>query len=83
MLGGVHGENETKVYKDLCKAVEEWIVIYKEDGDIFPQPTAGKTFSGKFNIRVGKSLHEHLSLSALKAGESLNSYCVKQLKACP
>lgn len=83
MLGGIHGKDEAKVYKELCKIAEEWIEIYKEDGDILPQATAGKTYSGKFNIRVGKALHEHLSLSALKSGESLNSYCIKQLTACP
>ena len=32
-LGGIHGQDETKVYKELCQAVEEWIRIYKEDGE--------------------------------------------------
>jgi len=28
MLGGVHGDDETKVYKELCQVVEEWIRIH-------------------------------------------------------
>jgi hypothetical protein len=67
MLGGVHGDNEIEVYAELCEAVEE------------PEPTA-KAYSGQFKLNVGKTLHKALSLAALQAGESLNNYCVKNLK---
>ena len=80
MLGGVHGDDETKVYKDLCNVVEEWVDIYKRDGAPLPRPTTGKKYSGKFNLRVGKELHEQLSIDALRKGESLNSYCLKKLQ---
>ena len=30
MLGGVHGDNKTHVYKELCQAVDEWIKISPE-----------------------------------------------------
>ena len=80
MLGGVHGDDESRVYKELCKVVEEWIELYQEDGEPLPSPTAGKQYSGKFNLRVGKDLHEQLSIAALKSGESLNSYCAKKLQ---
>lgn len=81
MLGGVHGDDEAKVYKDLCNLVDEWIEIYEEDGDALPPETAGKQYSGKFNLRVGKELHEQLSIAALKSGDSLNAYCVKKLQS--
>ncbi len=80
MLGGVHGDDEAKVYKELCKNVEEWVDIYNQDGTPLPKPTAGKQYSGKFNLRVGKELHEQLSIDALRKGESLNSYCLKMLQ---
>jgi len=80
MLGGIHGDDEEKVYKELCEVVEEWIEIHKEDNEPLPEVTAGKEYSGKFNLRVGKKLHEQLAIAALKAGESLNSFCVKKLK---
>ncbi len=80
MLGGIHGSNETRVYRELCQAVDEWIRLYQEDGDPLPAATAGKDFSGKFVVRVGKELHKTLVVGALREGESLNSYCVHLLR---
>ena len=80
MLGGIHGDDEAKVYKELCRAVEEWIQIQDEDGDPLPDPTAGREYSGKFVVRIGKDLHRELALRALREGQSLNSYCVNVLR---
>jgi predicted HicB family RNase H-like nuclease len=79
-LGGVHGKNETKVYEKLNTLVDEWIKIYKEDNAPLPLATAGKKYSGKFNLRLSPALHERLTIESLKINESLNSYCVKVLK---
>ena len=76
MLGGIHGDDEAKVYRELCQAVDEWIEIYEEDGEPLPAATAGKDYSGKFMLRAGKGLHKELAIRALRSGESLNSYCV-------
>ena len=80
MLGGVHGNDEAKVYRELCRAVDEWIRIHKEDRQPLPPPTAGQEYSGKFVGRVGKELHRELALEALRRRQSLNSYCVDQLQ---
>jgi len=79
-LGGVHGRNEKKVYEKLCDLVDEWIEIYSADNSPLPPATAGKRYSGKFNLRVGAALHERLVIESMKVSESLNSYCVKVLK---
>lgn len=79
-LGGVHGKNEKKVYENLCELVDEWIAIHGEDQAPLPPATAGKTYSGKFNLRVGEELHEKITLESLKVGESLNTYVVKVLR---
>lgn len=79
-LGGIHGKNEKKVYGQLCDLADELIKIYEEEGDPLPPRTAGKRYSGKFNLRVGEELHERLAIESLKVSESLNSYCVKVLK---
>jgi len=81
--GGVHGDNEAKVYKELCEAVDGTIRIIEEDGDPLPEPTAGRAYSGKFVLRVGEDLHREIALKALREGVSLNSYCVRQLKGIP
>ena len=79
-LGGVHGKDEQAVYVELCNVVDEWIAIYGEEGSPLPNATAGKQYSGKFNLRVGEQLHEQLAIESMKIGESLNSYCVRVLK---
>ncbi len=80
MLGGIHGDDEAKVYKELCRAVEEWIDIYEQDADPLPEGTAGKEYSGKFVVRVGKDLHKLLAIGALRHGKSLNEHCVHLLR---
>jgi predicted HicB family RNase H-like nuclease len=78
--GGCHGENEAEVYKELCEIVEESIELYKQDSKKLPADTAGKDYSGKFLLRTGKELHKALAIQALRAGESLNNFCLKALK---
>ncbi len=80
MLGGVHGKNEQKVFAELCTVIDEWIEISKEDGDKLPPGRAGKNYSGKFNLRLGKQLHERLAIAAVKEGKSLNAYCTEALE---
>ena len=81
MLGGIHGDDEAAVYAELCTAVEEWIRIHEEDKEPLPPPTAGKEYSGKFVVRVGRELHKKLAVEAVREGVSLNSYCVRRLRA--
>jgi len=80
MIGGVHGDDETKVYRELCRVVDEWILIHEEDEVPLPPETAGRDYSGKFVLRVGKKLHKKIAIEALQAGKSLNSYCVQVLE---
>lgn len=83
MLGGVHGDDEAAVYAELCAAVEEWIQVHAEDGEPLPPATAGKEYSGKFVVRVGRDLHQQLAVEAVRKGVSLNSYCVRKLRGEP
>jgi predicted HicB family RNase H-like nuclease len=79
MAGGVHGNDEARVYSELCQAVEEWIELLHRDGVPLPDPLVAKSFSGKFVLRIEPAIHRRLAAKALAAGESLNSYCVKTL----
>lgn len=79
-LGGLHSDDETTVYAELCELVNEWVKIHEEDGAALPPSTADRDYSGKFNLRVGKELHERLVIESLKADESLNGFCVAVLK---
>jgi predicted HicB family RNase H-like nuclease len=78
--GAVHGDEEAKVYAELCQTAEEWIRLIDEDGAVLPQPLAKeKQFSGKFVLRLEPALHRRLAAKALASGESLNSFCAKVL----
>ncbi len=74
-----HGSNESKVYAELCRIVEEWMEILETDGQPLPEPLDAKKFSGKFVLRLDPALHCRLTARALANGESLNNYCVKTL----
>ena len=41
ITGGCHGDDERKVFKELCVIVEEVIAIHKADGKPLPPPTIG------------------------------------------
>jgi predicted RNase H-like HicB family nuclease len=41
--GGVHGDDEAKVYKELCDVVSEWIANIEKNGQPLPPPTVGKS----------------------------------------
>ena len=77
--GGIHGDDESEVYRELCAAPEEWIVTIERDGKPLPPPTAGKTYSGKFVVRVDPELHQKSALKALARNESLNQFVATAL----
>jgi predicted HicB family RNase H-like nuclease len=78
--GGVHGDDEIEVYKELRRVVEEWLAIQEGDKEELPPETAGRAYSGKFVLRVGEDLHKLLTIQALKQGESLNGLCTRLLR---
>ncbi len=80
MLGGVHGQDEVQVYRELCEVVDEWLGIHERDGLSLPTTTAGKQYTGKFVLRISSDLHERLSVRAVLEGDSLNNYCRKVLE---
>lgn len=80
MAGGVHGGDESEVYRELIRAVEEWIAIHEAGGEPLPAATAGRSCSGRFVLRVSPELHRQLHLRALRAEDSLNGDCVQVLE---
>lgn len=74
-----HGDDELKVYKNLCEILDEWIEVYNKDRRPLP-PKTNKHYSGKFVLRTGSELHKALTARALNDGESLNTFVIKALK---
>lgn len=70
--------SQTDDLKDVPWIVDEirklWIEGEYEDGHSIPLPTYPEEYSGKFNLRIPKSLHRKLAESAAADGVSLNQY---------
>jgi predicted HicB family RNase H-like nuclease len=79
VAGGIHGDDEAKVYGELCDVAEEWIEILEGDGKRLPPPTAGKTYTGKFIVRIQPDLHQKAALKALARNESLNQFVAQAI----
>lgn len=63
----------------LTSVVEEVLRDMLAEGEEIPKPWDERTFSGKFNLRLGPELHKKVALDAAERQESINSYIVKQL----
>jgi antitoxin HicB len=81
-LPGCYSQGETieEALENIEEARKLWMESMYEDGNVIPLPgSAEKQFSGKFNVRVPKSLHRKLSEMAENEGVSLNHYLVSTL----
>ena len=56
-----------------------WISGEFSDGHDIPLPTYPEEYSGKFNVRLPRSLHRRLAESAEREGASLNQHVVSLL----
>lgn len=75
------GETFDEAYNNLREAMEGWIETKLENGYTIPEPLDTDKFSGKFLLRLPKSLHARLSMEAEKEGVSLNQYAVYKLSS--
>ncbi len=47
IYGGCHGDDEKRVFEELCSVVEEVIELYKRDNRPLPPPTSGRDYANK------------------------------------
>ena len=80
-LDGCHSTGETfeEAYDSLREAMEGYLEVKLAYKDPIPVPLMDDDFSGKFVVRIPKSLHKKLSIEAAKEGVSLNQYAVYKL----
>ena len=56
-----------------------WIEIGLEDGQPIPEPIEAESYSGKFVVRVPRSLHRQLVEAAERDNVSLNTFVTAAL----
>lgn len=73
------GETFEEAYNNLKDAMKGWIETKLEAGFEIPMPVGYEEFSGKFIVRIPKSLHYKLTVEAKQEGVSLNQYALYKL----
>ena len=77
--GGVHGDDEARVYAEVCRVAEEWVEVMAADGTELPKALRTADYSGKFMVRLDSGLHQRLAMKAVSTGESLNQLVARTL----
>ncbi len=52
VYGGCHGDEEQKVFAELCKIVEEAIALFLADGKPLPPATSGRDLANRIHALV-------------------------------
>lgn len=78
------GDTADEAATRIREAMEVWIEGQIEDGRAVPEPGEASSsggYSGKFLVRVPKSVHRQLAEAAEREGVSLNLYVASALAA--
>jgi predicted RNase H-like HicB family nuclease len=74
-----HGDTYAKAFENIQEAMEGWIETKLENGFPVPMPIEKSQYSGKFVLRIPKTLHARLAMEAEREGVSLNQYALYRL----
>ncbi|MBI3014630.1 MAG: toxin-antitoxin system HicB family antitoxin [Candidatus Tectomicrobia bacterium] len=76
-----HGKTPNEAMEMIEGAKETWIRSFLEDGYEVPEPRDEEEYSGRFVVRIPKSLHKNLAEMARRENVSLNQLVVSLLSA--
>jgi len=65
--------------KGIRKLVAEVVKDLSANGETVPEPIAGRSYSGKFMVRVPPDVHRKLAVQAAESGVSLNRIASSKL----
>jgi predicted RNase H-like HicB family nuclease len=68
-----------EAFENIQEAMAGWIETRLTNGFPVPAPVADEKYSGKFLVRLPKTLHARLAIEAEKEGVSLNQYALYKL----
>ena len=74
-----HGATEARVAAQLAIIVEDLVQDVIDGKMPEPESQAGKSYSGKFVVRIPAAVHKKLALKAMARGESLNQFVAEAL----
>lgn len=76
-----YGKSANQALNNLEDVASAWIEAQLEKGEEIPRPLNEETYSGRFALRMSKSLHQQLARFAESEGVSLNQYINSKLSA--
>ena len=68
------GNSPEEAFQNINQALHGWLETELEDGEDIPEPRHEGEYSGKFVVRVPKTLHRKISETADQEGVSLNQW---------
>lgn len=68
------------LFEMLEDAKKCWLAAAIEDGVNIKEPETEESYSGRFSLRIPKTLHKKLTEKARSEGVSLNQYCSYKLQ---
>ena len=80
-LEGCQSDGDTfeEAYNNVLEAMEGYIETKLSNGFEVPMPYSAEQYSGRFVVRIPKSLHQSLAAAAHNEGVSLNQYALYKL----
>lgn len=73
------GDTSEELYISLKEAMKGYIETKLDNNIEIPLPVQADDYSGKFVVRIPKTLHQKLAIEAEKEGVSLNQYALYKL----
>ncbi|HMB77508.1 MAG TPA: toxin-antitoxin system HicB family antitoxin [Kiloniellaceae bacterium] len=72
-------DNPAKALKNIIGTVKNVVADMEANGETPPLPLAGKSYSGKFQVRIPPEQHRAIVIRAAEEGVSLNRYVSSRL----
>jgi len=61
--------------------IADAVADMRDQGEAVPPPLSERSYSGKFNLRVGEAMHRRLAIEAAEQQVSINQLIVRRLSA--
>jgi predicted HicB family RNase H-like nuclease len=72
-------DSQAAALQGLVDVVAHTVDDLVSQDEAVPEPLSERSYSGKFNLRVGEGLHRRLAIQAAEEHLSLNQYVIRRL----
>ena len=71
--------SQIEALQGLEALLSDVVVDMQRQGEDVPEPISERSYSGKFNLRLGEKLHREVALRAAEENLSINQWVVRKL----